>query len=132
MDSFQGTQSSAPGSPPFGAFGGLVVDAVHFWEPRRLLYNLVLIAVVLNWLLSFWFHFRPAITFFSLFQLSVLALLANVCYSAAYVVDIPMQCAARGALWKRLRWALWLMGTFLAVMFANYWIADEIYPYVHP
>ena len=130
MDSSQAAPSPASGDTPFGGFGGLIVDAVRFWEPRRLLYNLALTAVVMNWLLSTWPHFRPAMTPLSLLQLSVLAVLANVCYCAAYLADVPMQYAARTALRKKLRWGLWLAGTFLAVMFANYWIADEIYPYI--
>jgi len=27
--------------------------------------------------------------------------------------------------------ALWVAGTVFAIVFANYWIADEIYPFVH-
>jgi len=33
-------------------------------------------------------------------------------------------------MWKRRRWILWLMGMMFAVLFENYWIADEIYPFV--
>jgi uncharacterized protein involved in exopolysaccharide biosynthesis len=41
-----------------------------------------------------------------------------------------MQLSSLGALWKRRRWILWLAGTAFAVALANYWIADEIYPFV--
>jgi len=35
--------------------------------------------------------------------------------------------------WNRQRWAIWVVGTLLAILFENYWIADEIYPFVpHP
>jgi hypothetical protein len=27
-------------------------------------------------------------------------------------------------------WILWLMGMLFAIVFENYWIADEIYPFV--
>jgi hypothetical protein len=31
----------------------------------------------------------------------------------------------------RRRLALWLAGMVFAIVFANYWIADEIYPFVN-
>jgi hypothetical protein len=61
----------------------------------------------------------------------ILALLANACYCAAYVVDIRMQSLFVGDARRRYRWLLWLIGTLFAVVFENYRIADEIYPYVH-
>jgi hypothetical protein len=63
-------------------------------------YNLVLIAVTAGWFVATWPHFRPALTLSSLLILSVLALLANVCYCAAYLVDIPMQFSALNAAWN--------------------------------
>lgn len=104
---------------------------MRFWEPRRLAYNLVLTAVVVIWITTTWPHFHPAITSSSLLLLFVLALLANACYCAAYFVDIPLQRSSLSSAWKRRRWGLWLMGTLFALVLANYWIADEIYPFVH-
>jgi len=49
---------------------------------------------------------------------------------AAYLVDIPAQHLALSAVWNRRRWILWLTGMLLAILFTNYWIADEIYPFV--
>ena len=114
----------SPGSfKPFG-------EAFRFWEPSRIIYNALLVAVCAIWVLSTWPHFRPAMTLFSLLQLTVLGLIANVCYCAAYLVDIPLQWSSPGSSWKRLRWGLWAVGTLLAILFANYWIVDEIYPFV--
>jgi len=78
-----------------------------------------------------WPHFRSALTLTSLFLMSILALLANACYSAAYFVDIPLQSSSAGAIRKRFRWGLWILGTLFAFVLANYWIADEIYPDFH-
>jgi hypothetical protein len=64
-------------------------------------------------------------------KLLVLAALANVCYCAAYFVDVPMQHSSVAGEWHRRRFALWLAGTLLAVLIENYWIADEIYPFVN-
>src|SRR5690349_13897584 len=111
---------------------GLMV-AVKFWEPRRLLYNLLLFGVVVSWLVKTWPHFRPAMTLESLVIMTVLALLANVCYCAAYHAEVLIQNAASSAACNRQRWAIWVVGTLFAIVFENYWIADEIYPFVqHP
>jgi uncharacterized membrane protein YhhN len=123
------------GSPGFyqtppGAFRELIADAMRFWELRRVLYNFVLLAVVIAWVVGTWPHFRPMIEVHSLLLLAILALLANACYCAAYVVDLPMQYSAVGDLWRRRRWMLWLAGMLLAILLANYWIVDEIYPFV--
>lgn len=107
-----------------------IVEAARFWEPRRIVYNLVLGAVVIFWVVKTWPHFQPAFTLTSLLQLSALAVLANVCYCAAYVVDIPAQYSELGPNWRHGRRVLWVPGMVLAFVFTNYWIADEIYPYV--
>jgi hypothetical protein len=66
---------------------------------------------------------------FSLFpSLPYSRMLANC---AAYMLDIPMQNSSLCTVWKRRRGGLWLIGTLFAVVLANYWIADEIYPFVH-
>jgi len=116
-------------APP-GAFHGIVADAMRFWELRRLIYNFVLCVVVIAWVAGTWPHFRPMFELHSLLLLAVLALIANVCYCAAYLVDIPMQSSAIGELWRRQRWLLWVAGMLVAILLANYWIADEIYPFV--
>jgi hypothetical protein len=116
------------GTPP--NFRGLLGDSLRYWELRRLVYNFVLLAVVAAWVATTWPHFRPMIEVHSLLLLAILALLANACYCAAYLVDIPLQCFALNGLWKRRRWILWLAGTLLAILLANYWIVDEIYPFV--
>ena len=111
-------------------FRGLIADSLRFWELRRLIYNLVLFTVVVTWVAITWPHFRPMIEVHSLLLLAILALLSNACYCVAYLVDIPMQCSAFNDLWRRRRWILWLVGTLLAILLANYWIVDEIYPFV--
>lgn len=105
-------------------------DSIRFWERRRIIYNGILAAVVVGWLVLTWPHFRDALTFQSLVFLIVLALAANLCYTAAYLTDIPLQFSTLRARWRRWRLGLWLVGTCIAFVLTNYWIADEIYPYV--
>jgi len=128
MDTANPAPSHAFVTPPSAPFRTLLANAARFWEPRRLLFNAVLTAVTAAWVVASWPHFRPAFTFASLPPLALLALLANLCYSAAYFVDIPMQVSSRKPLSPRARWALWLLGTLFAILLASYWINDEIYP----
>ena len=126
----------ATSSPPnFGkSSAGLwqksLSSARRFWEPYRVVYNLILATVVVIWLAGTWPHFRGAIRLSTLLLLAILALLANVCYSVAYLVDIPMQWSEVSTMWNRQRWILWSLGMLFSVVIENYWIADEIYPFV--
>jgi hypothetical protein len=130
METANSARSTSLANPPSDPFKASLMDAIRYWEPRRLVYNLVLTAICVVWIVVTWPHFRPAMKLPTLLPLSALALFANLCYGAAYVVDIPMQAASFGESWKRRRWGLWLLGMLLAALFTNYWIVDEIYPYV--
>jgi len=120
--------TSSASSPQTDNFRALLSTAARFWEPRRILYNLILLGVCFVWLIASWPHFRPALHLVTLLPLIVLALFANFCYSAAYLVDITLLNSSLRASWLSHRWILWLVGTLFAILLANYWIADEIYP----
>lgn len=126
MDTALPTQSQSPSGP----LRGFLADAIRFWEPRRLVYNLILAIVVVVWIAASWPHFRPMFAPHGLLLLVILALLANACYCTAYILDIPMQSLFVGDSLRYWRWCLWVIGTLLAVVLANYWIVDEIYPFV--
>ncbi len=111
-------------------FRKILTDAIHYWEPRRIAYNVILSLVVIAWIAISWPHFRPIVKFESLVLLAVLAVWANICYCAAYLVDCPMQFSFFRQRWQRWRWGLWTGGMLFAILLANYWIADEIFPYV--
>jgi hypothetical protein len=102
--------------------------AARWWEPRRITYNLGLAGLAIGWVVVTWPHFRPAFKLLNLGRILVLAALANVCYCAAYAVDVPMQYAVAPGAWRRGRRALWWVGTAFALLLAQYWIGDEIYP----
>lgn len=118
------TPSKRPESP------GSLRDAIRFWEPRRVWYNLALTGLALIWVIRTWPHFRPAVVAPHLPELLVLAGLANLCYCAAYLAELAFQDSFTRDAWRRWRWALWLAGTLLALLIAQYWIGDEIYPSV--
>lgn len=106
-------------------------SARKFWEPRRAVYNLILAIFVISWIVVTWPHFRPAVNWADLGRLLILALIANVLYSVGYLVDLlAQQISKPSALWA-IRWTTFSLGMAFAVLLTNYWIADEIYPYVH-
>jgi hypothetical protein len=111
---------------PTALIRATLADAARFWEPRRILYNLVLGAVAIAWFAHAWPNFRAEFTLPGIIPLSVLALLANLLYCAAYFIDVPMQLTPFSATWKRRRSMLWLAGTLLAFAVTNYWMADEV------
>jgi hypothetical protein len=111
-----------------GSFKEVFRNSLHFWEPRRIVFNLVLVVVTLAWLIFTWPHFQPAMTLDALLKLLVLAVIANVAYSAAYAADIPLLLSSIRGPWQRHRGILWLVGMLFAILITCYWIADEIFP----
>ena len=69
----------------------ITTDALKYWEPRRIAYNALLAGVVFYHSAAGWLNgtFRPG--FDDLLGLFILAVLANVAYCAAYVVDFVLQ-----------------------------------------
>ena len=115
---------------PHSGWRQRVTKASRFWEPRRVIYNLVLTVIVAFWILFTWPHFRFAINLNGLLLLFILAALANICYSAAYFVELTIRGSASSVNVNRQRWLLWSMGMIFAVVLENYWIVDEVYPFV--
>lgn len=101
----------------------------RFWERGRILYNAALAVVVLLWIVMTWPHFRPSLTLSSFVAVLVLGLIANLCYSAAYLADAGIRLVLPSHFWRRARQVVFVLGTVFAILFADYWIVDEIYPY---
>lgn len=95
-------------------------DAVRYWERGRIAYNLALLAVVAIVFMHFWPTSRQALSLDLAQGLFVLAVLANVFYSSAYLVDLFAQYAGFADGWRRRRWMLWTLGTVLACVLAQF------------
>jgi len=98
----------------------IITDAIRYWEPRRILYNVVLLLVVVAT-----YFLQPAavlrVTAFELLlQLFLLAVLANVTYCAAYPVDLLVQLSAFRPTWLRVRWVLLLIGVLFAAVISHF------------
>ena len=102
-------------------------DAIKYWEPRRLFYNLALVIVVVAWILLTNPEVFFGISLLLARPLFILAILANICYCAAYVIELPLQYSSYRDQWRRWRWTLWLTGTMLAAILASYSTAVAIF-----
>lgn len=101
-------------------FRASATDAVRFWERGRILYNLALVAVVGAVFGHFWPLSRQALSLDLALGLFELAVLANVLYCSAYVVDLFLQYAGFAAGWRRRRWMLWTLGTAFACVLTQF------------
>lgn len=105
------------------AFRESISSAIAYWEPRRLVYNAVLAAIVAGYYLYFLKTSPSAktnLSFDNLSGLFVLAVLANVAYCAAYVVDLFAQWSVYREAWCRHRWILFLVGMLLAATLTRF------------
>jgi hypothetical protein len=97
-----------------------LTDAMRYWEPRRIIYNLVLAAVVGIHAARAWFGPGLVLTTDTFLVLFLLAVLANVAYCAAYVADIPAQLSGFRSEWLKLRLAVFLVGLAFAAILAHF------------
>jgi hypothetical protein len=95
-------------------------DAIRYWEPRRIMYNLALLAVVAAEFVAHLPASRTDVTFETLEWLFVSAVLANIAYGAAHVVDVLAQLSAFRPTWLRFRWVLLVIGIAFGGVLANF------------
>jgi hypothetical protein len=97
-----------------------LTDALRYWEPRRILYNGALAAVVTTAYVAHLPASRNDLTFNTFEGLFVLAVLANAAYCAAYPVDLGIQLSAYRALWLRARWLLLVIGVMFGAALTHF------------
>ena len=96
-------------------------DAIRYWEPRRVVYNAVLAAIVITYFAIGLPSSKQLLNLNFVLFLFLLAVLANVCYCAAYLVDIFAQTSGFRELWQRYRWLLFVVGTVFAGIITRFW-----------
>jgi hypothetical protein len=96
-------------------------DAIRYWEPRRILFNLILSAIVIAYFVVDLPASKASMNLNSALFLFLLAVLANVAYCAAYVVDIFAQVSGFRELWQRYRWLLFAIGVAFAGILTRFW-----------
>jgi hypothetical protein len=97
-----------------------IADALRYWEPRRLFYNAALAAVVFGHLAAAWPATGRALSINVLLGFFVLAVLANICYCAVYVVDFFVQFSGLRDFWAKGRPVVLLVGTAFAALLAHF------------
>jgi hypothetical protein len=97
--------------------------AIRYWEPRRLVFNLVLLLVVAGAFVAGLPVSRRALTAEPMLALFILAVLANVAYCAAYVPDLAMQLSSFRVSWQRFRWLLLTLGILFASALVYFFVA---------
>src|SRR6266436_5037290 len=95
-------------------------DAIRYWEIKRIFYNLALAGVVLIHFFAAWPGSREIFQVDALLGLFLLAVLANIAYCAAYIVDIFAQASGFRELWQRYRWLLFAIGTTFAAIITRF------------
>jgi hypothetical protein len=103
-----------------------LTDAMRYWEPRRIVYNVVLLIVVTIHALMSWRESRLSFTVDTALALFLLWVLANVAYCAAYLVDVPVQFSGFRPLWLKVRIVLFGVGVAFAAVLAHY-LADGMF-----
>lgn len=96
----------------------MVRSALVYWEPRRLVFNLVLLAVTL-WV-------SRGLLGGHLAELVIACAGANVCYCAAYPLDLLSQWTGLGTRW--LRPLLLLCGCVLGAAMASAYTNLMLHP----
>jgi hypothetical protein len=99
---------------------GYVADALRYWEPRRVIYNIVLAVVVLAHVLAGWPDSRARLSMNVFLGFFFLSVLANVCYCAVYVVDLFVQFSGLRDAWAKGRVAVLTIGTTFAAVIAHF------------
>jgi hypothetical protein len=104
-----------------------VTDAIKFWEPWRLLYNLALTVIVIIYFALGYPTSKVALTVDFCLTLFLLAVIANVAYCAAYIVDVFAQASGFREIWQRYRKVLFVIGTLFAAIITRF-IAMGMFP----
>ncbi|HZN55799.1 MAG TPA: hypothetical protein VFB67_10820 [Candidatus Polarisedimenticolaceae bacterium] len=90
-----------------GRFRDYTTDALRYWELRRVFYNALLALIVLGHFYAAWPGSQAMLTLDGVLGLFLLAVLANVAYSATYVADLFIQFS--GFRESRSTWRLVLL-----------------------
>lgn len=109
----------------FSRLSEYAANALRYWEPRRLIYNAALAAVVLAHVVLAWPESRQKLSVDLVMGFFILAVLANVAYSAVYVVDLFVQFSGLDRPWRIGRPALLGIGTIFAATIAHFVLQAE-------
>ena len=96
----------------------ILMDAVRYWERRRVIYNAILALITVGGFLLLMPRSLQVFEAETIYGTFLLAVAANVAYCAAYIPDIFAQATAYRNRWLRWRWTLFVAGMLFAVVIA--------------
>ena len=97
-------------------------DSLRYWEPRRVVYNMALFAVVLGHMIAGRPGSPSRLTTNLLLVFFFMAVLANVCYCAAYIVDLFVQFSGLREFRTKGRTLVFVVGTAFAMVIAHFFV----------
>src|SRR5215469_12446427 len=95
-------------------------DAIQFWKPRRIIYNLARAAIVILHFAIAYPASKAELSMDFCLGLFLLAVLASVAYCAANIGDIFAQASGFRDVWRRYRIALFVTGTLFAAIITRF------------
>src|SRR5438445_13433073 len=103
-------------------------DAIEFWEPRRVICDLALAAIVIIYFTVGYPSSRAVLSIDVLLGLFLLAVVANVAYCAAYLADVLVPASGFRETWPRSRWVLFAVGTTFAAVITRFVAVGMFHP----
>src|SRR3954470_2624227 len=111
---------TAPVPAPAPALRDTLTDAIRFWERARILYNLVLLAIVTGYFIAGWPSSAGRLNADIALHIFLMAVAANVLFCAAYLPDVLAQLSGLRGTWLRVRWVLFVIGTATAAIITRF------------
>jgi hypothetical protein len=105
-----------------------LTEAIRYWEPRRIIYNAVLSVIVILYFVSALPGSKQAVSIDFCLLLFLLAVMANVAYCAAYIVDIFAQSSGLREQWRNYRWILLIIGISFAGVITRFFAIGFFQP----
>ena len=106
-----------------------VSEALGYWEPRRIAYNALLALIVLAYFAINWPYSRTVVSFEGVLVVFVLAVLANICYCAAYLGDVFVQVSGFREPWLKWRWVILAIGMAFAPIITRWCVISFFTPH---
>lgn len=108
--------------------GAYVASGLRYWEPRRVIYNAVLVVVVLGHIWAAWPASRDKLSVDLVLVCFVLAVIANILYCSAYVADMFLQFSGLDIATRLGRPILLTIGCAFAAIVAHFVLLGTFSP----
>jgi hypothetical protein len=96
-------------------------NAIRYWEKMRIVYNVVLLLVVAGCFAWNYSAVGSKLSVNVFLSMIFCAILLNVLYCAAYILDVLVQMTDFRELWTKFRWGLFAIGALFAAILTRFW-----------